>query len=1181
MRNVQEVIESFFEQFSLEEINLQNVNFCFFEAYYKNKNSYDNDYGNLLHEVINHKYNEEKVLKLIDVLLEDGYDVNYQGKKTGYTFIHLALYGYTSDNEEYSYSTEFIVKLINLAKKYNFNVNLKDNDCDTIINTALASEVYSGKVIPLLKALGDDFDINAVDGNNNSILDALENYIKEAKNTNETWYNRLISEKEKIINYIKSKIDTATQSESAPKDIEKKKKENTKTKTEESSRKKTAPTRSKTEKESNTPKNANVKIENANIADKLKEYLKNRPAEEITIDSIRKWFNFSNTDNNNLPQKADFDKNLEPLLFEIFNFSIGIEASLKFIEVLLKNKCNVNVQEKDTGYSIIHRSLQPVLIDGCEYFYKIDSIIKLINLVKKYNFNVNLKDKNGNSIIHTAIASVYYTKNIIQLLEALGNNFDINCVDGNNNSIIGALDSYIKDAKNTNKTWYNQLISEKEEIINYLTPKTSKQVILPKKSNCSSNKRQEQTDKTAKPETDTAAQSECTSKNIVKKKNTDTKVEIVNITSKLEEYLKNRSLEEITVDSIKKWFNHSNTANNKLPQKVDFDKNLEPLLFEIIKFGFKEIGKEKVVLKFIEALLTDNNLNINVQEKDTGYSVVHKALEGGIIDNVAYSYSTDFIIKLINLVKEHNFNVNIRDNDGNSIMHTAIMSKCYAGEIIPILDALGENFKYNCVNKNGNSVIKLLLEGLKETKYTNVTLYNKLIVAEVEIKKRFNYKNIDKIELDIISNPKTRLKVIDMTNINIFDTTSKEFFEKNSHFFIDIIMNNILINLSNNVAKDNDINLRQDMFAILEAIDFLFLNFSHEKIKKNEQKLSTIASKLKIYSEKLTAKTSSIFSIKTYYAQKILLLEKTNETSYLQNLKLFLEKLKLTKEGYILCNYINKRNTIFNEVYGYEFEKITEISTFKALINQTLNFNTEERKLVAAKLHEATINPIYLELKHIDDYYDFFNPQESDNFNKEILKSIIKLIKDELEVLMNNCFKQEDLFLNNIIANINFFWILKSEFLICQQKIKILNLDIEIGEFLSSELVDKIKNKLNQAPSLYPDSFDNIEFNEEKLQSLRIIFEQLEMKDEEQIIKDYIAELIQMKNNILYYASYTGKYYQVLRFIRYMMFNESLSTQERIHYNQMYLDIIKNNPTLKENNYFKAMDNITLKMVKQ
>ena len=1156
MGNLQEKIESFFKRLSLEEMNTLNISYYLFEIYNKNKNSYDNDYGNLLHEVINHKYNKEKVLKFIDALLDGGYDVNYQGKKTGYTFIHLALYGYTSDNEEYSYSTEFIVKLINLAKKYNFNVNLKDNDGDTIIHTALASEVYSGKVIPLLKALGNDFDISAVDGNNNSIQDALDSYIKEAKNTNETWYNRLISEKEEIIKYIKSKIDTETQSESTPKDIVKKKKENTKIKTEESSRKKTAPTRSKTEKESNTPKNTNDKMKNANITDKLKEYLKNRPTEEITIDSIRKWFNFSNTDNNNLPQKANFDKNLEPLLFEIFNLGIGIEDSLKFIEVLLENKCNVNAQEKDTGYSIIHRSLQTLLIDGCEYFYIIDFIIKLINLIKKYNFNVNLKDKNGNSIIHTALASVYHSKDIIQLLEALGNNFDINCVDGNNNSILDALDSYIKEAKNTNETWYNRLISEKEKIINYITLKT------------------------AKPETDTAAQSECTSKNMVKKKNTDTKVEIVNIASKLEEYLKNRSLEEITVDSIKKWFNPSNTANNTR-EKAGFDDDLEPLLFEIIKFGFKAKAKEKVVLKFIEALLTDNNLNINVQEKDTGYSVVHKALEGGIIDNALYSYSTDFIVKLINLVKEHNFNVNIIDNDGNSIMHTAIMSKCYAGEIIPILDALGGNFKYNCVNKNGDSVVKMLLDGLKETKYTNVTIYNKLIVAEAEIKKRFNYKNIDKIELDIISNPKTRLKVIDMTNINIFDTTSKEFFEKNSHFFIDIIMNNILINLSNNVAKDNDINLRQDMFAILEAIDFLFLNFSHEKIKENEQKLSTIASKLKIYSEKLTAKTPSIFSIKTYYAKKILLLEKTNETSYLQNLKLFLEKLKLTKEGYILCNYINKRNTIFNEVYGYEFEKITEISTFKALINQTLNFNTEERKLVATRLHETMGDSTYLELKHINEYQDFFNPQKSDNFNIEILKSIIKLIKDELEVLMCNCFKQEDLFLDNMITNINLFLILKSEFLMCQQKIKILNLDIEIGEFLSSELVDKIKNKLNQAPSLYPDFFDNIEFNEEKLQSLRIIFEQLEMKDEEQIIKDYIAELIQMKNNILYYASYTGKYYQVLRFIRYMMFNKSLSSKERIHYNQIYLDIIKNNPTLKENNYFKAMDNITLKMVKQ
>ena len=1180
MRNVQEVIESFFEQFSLEEINLQNVNFCFFETYYKNKNSYDNDYGNLLHEVINHKYNEEKVLKLIDVLLKDGYDVNYQGKKTGYTFIHLALYGYTSDNEEYSYSTGFIVKLINLAKKYNFNVNLKDNDCDTIIHTALASEVYSGKVIPLLKVLGDDFDINAVDGNNNSILDALENYIKEAKKTNETWYNRLISEKEEIIKYIKSKIDTATQSERAPKDIVKKKKENTKTKTEESSRKKTAPTRSKTEKESNTPKNANDKMKNATIKYKLKEYLNNRPTEEITIDSIRKWFNLSNTDNNKLPQKADFDKNLEPLLFEIFNLGIGIEDSLKFIEVLLKNKCNVNAQEKDTGYSIIHRSLQPLLIDGCEYFYIIDFIIELINLIKKYNFNVNLKDKNGNSIIHTALASVHHSKDIIQLLEALGNNFDINCVDGNNNSILDALDSYIKEAKNTNETWYNRLISEKEKIINYITPKTAKQVILPKKSNCSSNKRQEQTDKTAKPETDTATQSECTSKNMVKKKNTDTKVEIVNITSKLEEYLKNRSLEEITVDSIKKWFNPSNTANNTR-EKAGFDDDLEPLLFEIIKFGFKAKAKEKVVLKFIEALLIDNSLNINVQEKDTGYSIVHKALEGGIIDNVIYSYSTDFIVKLINLVKEHNFNINIRDNDGNSIMHTAIMSKCYAGEIIPILDALGENFKYNCVNKNGASVVKVLLEGLKETKYTNVTQYNKLIVAEEEIKKRFNCKNIDGIELDIISNPKTRLKVIDMTDINIHDNTEEEFFKKNNQVFIDIIMNNILINLSNNDTKDDDIKLRQNMFAILEAIDFLFLNFSHEEIKKNEQKLSTIATKLKSYSEELTAKTPSIFSIKTYYAQKILLLGKTNETSYLQNLKFFLDKLGLTKEGYIIRNYINKHNTVFNEVYGYEFENSTEISTFKALINQALNFNAEEKKLVADRFYETIVDSGCYKLLYMDEYYDFFNHLESDNFNMEILKSIIKLIKDELEVLMSNCFKQEDLFLNNMIANINSFLILKSEFLTCQLKIKFLNLDIEIGEFLSSELADKIKNELKQAPNLYPDSFDNIEFSEEKLQKLRIIFEQLEMHDEEQIIKNYIVELIQIKNNILYYANYTGRYYQVLRFIRYMMFNKTLSSQERIYYSQIYLDITQNNPTLEENNHLKAMDNITLKMVKQ
>ncbi len=77
-----------------------------------------NEYGNLLHASVQNKFDEEKVLKFVNLLLENGYDVNYKGERTGYNFIQLALYGYTDkDGEDHSYSQEFILKLIVLAKK--------------------------------------------------------------------------------------------------------------------------------------------------------------------------------------------------------------------------------------------------------------------------------------------------------------------------------------------------------------------------------------------------------------------------------------------------------------------------------------------------------------------------------------------------------------------------------------------------------------------------------------------------------------------------------------------------------------------------------------------------------------------------------------------------------------------------------------------------------------------------------------------------------------------------------------------------------------------------------------------------------------------------------------------------------------------------------------------------------
>ena len=189
-----------FLQLSIEEITYEKMNECFSE-----KDT--NEYGNLLHAAVQNKFDEEKVLKFIEILLDNGYDVNYKSQATGYNFIQLALYGYTSDTgADYSYSQEFILKLIKLAKEHNLDVNTKDNDGDSIVHTAMASEVYTGKFLPILDALGEEFDINCTDKENNNLTQALELYMEEAMNTNEIWYNRLYSESKDFSDRYRKKL---------------------------------------------------------------------------------------------------------------------------------------------------------------------------------------------------------------------------------------------------------------------------------------------------------------------------------------------------------------------------------------------------------------------------------------------------------------------------------------------------------------------------------------------------------------------------------------------------------------------------------------------------------------------------------------------------------------------------------------------------------------------------------------------------------------------------------------------------------------------------------------------------------------------------------------------------------------------------------------------------------------
>ena len=198
----------------------------------------ENEYGGLSHAIVNYNYDLNWKLAALETLFKNGLNVNLQGKLTGYSFIHLSLYGYSDDNNNTkSYSTEFIVQLINLGKQYGLNVNIQDNDGDSIIHAALASEDYEGEVVPLIKALGTNFNLYIIDKDKRNITNALKYYIKQAHDCkNKKWEGRLLKEKENILSIFENqvpksvnigKVEKPTICEEKPK--EKKKKNQSKT----------------------------------------------------------------------------------------------------------------------------------------------------------------------------------------------------------------------------------------------------------------------------------------------------------------------------------------------------------------------------------------------------------------------------------------------------------------------------------------------------------------------------------------------------------------------------------------------------------------------------------------------------------------------------------------------------------------------------------------------------------------------------------------------------------------------------------------------------------------------------------------------------------------------------------------------------------------------------------------
>lgn len=222
MKQLQEKLTEYLKNRTVDQITIQSIQETFEQVTVKDE---ETDLY-LSHCLVDQKYEEDKVEKMLTILFENGLDPNTKSFG-GYTFLHQALYGAENkeqENEIIPYPLSFFEKMIPLAKQYGYDVNIQDEDGDTLIHSAIYSEDYFDDIEPLIRLLGTNLNVTAKNDMQETIQDALEKSLKEAvQKENNSWKNKL--EKSKSI--IESIVSTATESPEEFIIIEYKKKEAT------------------------------------------------------------------------------------------------------------------------------------------------------------------------------------------------------------------------------------------------------------------------------------------------------------------------------------------------------------------------------------------------------------------------------------------------------------------------------------------------------------------------------------------------------------------------------------------------------------------------------------------------------------------------------------------------------------------------------------------------------------------------------------------------------------------------------------------------------------------------------------------------------------------------------------------------------------------------------------------
>ena len=110
--------------------------------------------------------------------------------------------------------------------------------------------------------------------------------------------------------------------------------------------------------------------------------------------------------------------------------------------------------------------------------------------------------------------------------------------------------------------------------------------------------------------------------------------------------------------------------------------------------------------------------NFNIKDDENGYTVLQNYLfhvdynkfEVDYPDKIigANNY-TQRVLYCFNGVKTRT-DINAKDKNGNSIIHTAIINCKYKGPIVTLLIKLGEKFNFDCKNNQNMGIIETLDE---------------------------------------------------------------------------------------------------------------------------------------------------------------------------------------------------------------------------------------------------------------------------------------------------------------------------------------------------------------------------------------------------------------------------------------------------------------------------------------